>query len=272
MSSIRRHRIRAVGATFVLALLLGACSNSGDGSGVAAQSTTSSSSGATTSVHAPGVTAKAIRFAAFGTNSNNPLGTCDLDCYTQGIEAYFAFRNSQGGVHGRNLVLAKKLDDELGKNKERALEIVAANDVFGAFSATQIASGWGDVADAGIPLYTWSIHPEGQRPGIFGYAGATCFDCTSRPVPFLTTLTKAKKVAALGYGVSEDSKLCAQGIKKSLALYSKDLGGAEVVYLKDNLPFGLPNGVGPEVSAMKDAGVDFVAGCLDLNGMKTIAQ
>ena len=38
------------------------------------------------------------------------------------------------------------------------------------------------------------------------------------------------------------------------------------------MAFGLPNGVGPEVTAMKDAGVDFIIGCLDLNGMKTIAQ
>ena len=35
-----------------------------------------------------------------GTNSNNPLGTCVLDCFSDGVEAYFAFRNSQGGIFG----------------------------------------------------------------------------------------------------------------------------------------------------------------------------
>jgi ABC-type branched-subunit amino acid transport system substrate-binding protein len=45
-----------------------------------------------------------------------------------------------------------------------------------------------------------------------------------------------------------------------------------VAYTNDNLDFGLRNGIGPEVSAMKTAGVDFVAACLDLNGMKTLAQ
>ena len=45
-----------------------------------------------------------------------------------------------------------------------------------------------------------------------------------------------------------------------------------MAYVNDNLAFGLPNGIGPEVTAMKDAGVDFVSTCIDLNGMKTLAQ
>src|SRR3954469_10256908 len=146
-----------------LAMVLAACGSSDKSSSTKEQS----------KVSAPGVTDSEIRFAAFGTNSNNPLGTCVLDCYVDGIKAYFAWRNSEGGVNGRKLVLSKSLDDELGKNQVRALEIVGANDVFGAFSATQVASGWKDIADAGIPLYTWSIHPESNGlEGVFGYAGA----------------------------------------------------------------------------------------------------
>ena len=34
----------------------------------------------------------------------------------------------------------------------------------------------------------------------------------------------------------------------------------------------MPNGIGPEVTAMKQAGVDMVVAAIDLNGMKTIAQ
>ena len=47
---------------------------------------------------------------------------------------------------------------------------------------------------------------------------------------------------------------------------------AEAVYVKDDLAYGLPNGIAPEVTAMKEAGVDFIARCIDLNGMKTLAQ
>ena len=46
----------------------------------------------------PGVTDDEIRFSAFGTNSQNPLGTCVLDCFVSGLNAYFAYRNSEGGI------------------------------------------------------------------------------------------------------------------------------------------------------------------------------
>ena len=267
-----RSRFRWLGILLlVVSLVAAACGGDDDDEGKGSD-TTKAPGGATTKVDAPGVTDTEIRFASFGTNSNNPLGTCVLDCYDDGIKAYFAYRNSEGGVHGRKLVLSKELDDELGKNKDRALEIISANDVFGAFSATQIASGWADIAEAGIPLWTWSIHPEGQnKDNVWGYLGATCYDCTGRFVPWTIKHAKATKVASLGYGVSQNSKLCAQGLKNSLELYNDDIG-ASVVYLNDELPFGLANGVAPEVTAMKKAGVDFVSTCIDLNGAKTFAQ
>ena len=45
-----------------------------------------------------------------------------------------------------------------------------------------------------------------------------------------------------------------------------------MVYVNDDLAFGLPNGIGPEVTAMRDARRRLRRGCLDLNGMKTLAQ
>jgi ABC-type branched-subunit amino acid transport system substrate-binding protein len=44
------------------------------------------------------------------------------------------------------------------------------------------------------------------------------------------------------------------------------------VYSADDLAFGLPNGLGPEVTAMAQADADFVVGCIDLNGMQTLAE
>lgn len=287
-----RHRLLAVLAAG--GLLLAACGNSGDDDASDAPSTTAADSGGTDTTAAtgdttaegdnpngefvsldgvPGVSDEEIHFAAFGTQANNPLGTCVLDCYTDGINAYFAFRNDQGGVNGRQMVLSTVLDDELANNQARALEITSANDTFAAFSATQIPSGWGDVAAAGIPLYTWSIHPaaaDGQE-GIFGYAGLPCTTCTSRSVPYVASLAGATTVASLGYGVSPNSQECAVSVGESVELYA-DETGQSVGYVNDDLAFGLPNGIGPEVTAMKDAGVDFISACIDLNGMKTLAQ
>ena len=81
----------------------------------------------------------------------------------------------------------------------------------------------------------------------------------------------AAKVAALGYGVSENSKVCTNNVADSVELYSDDIG-AEAVYVNDELAYGLGGGVGPQVTEMKNAGVDFIATCIDLNGMKTLAQ
>jgi hypothetical protein len=260
----------------VLAFLAVACGNASDDKKDAASPTSAPSTGGTggSGAPVPGVTADEIRFSSIGTNSNNPLGTCVLDCFDSGIKAYFDYRNSEGGVDGKKLVLSKELDDELSKNQERALEVITANDTFGNFNATQLASGWANLAEAGIPTYTWAINPA-QASGheeIFGYTPVVCIDCTQRYFAEISKTAGAKKIATLGYGVSDNSKLCAEGGAASVKQYGDDVGGLEAVYTRSDLDFGLPNGIAPEVTAMKDAGVDLIFGCLDLNGMKTLAQ
>jgi ABC-type branched-subunit amino acid transport system substrate-binding protein len=265
----------------VLALAAAACGNSDDDEPEAGGTSTtqggtdtSGSDGEKVDITGvPGVTDDEIRFSAFGTNSENPLGTCVLDCFVSGVNAYFAYRNSEGGIYGRKLVVTDVLDDQLSKNQQRALEITSANDTFGAFSATQVASGWGDITEAGMPLYVWNIHPvESADEAVFGNAGALCTTCTSRFTPYIVKLAKAKKIGILGYGISENSKQAAGGARDSIELYADEIGNPEVAYFNDDIAFGMPNGIGPEVSEMKRAGVDMVYATIDLNGMKTIAQ
>ena len=276
-------RSRAVIAgALCLSLALAACGNSGDDEagpdttdgggeqatgGEAERDTFVSLSGV------PGVTDDEIAFAVVGTENGNPLGTCILDCYQQGIEAYFAFRNAEGGIYGRDLVVGETLDDNLGENQVRALDIIAADDAFGSFQATLLASGWGDLDGAGIPTYTWGIHSTeaANRPHVFPSTVIPCADCTGRVVSYAAGLAGAERVATLGYGATENSKVCARTAATSVETYTEDTG-IEVAYTNDDLAYGLPNGIGPEVTAMKDAGVDFVSTCIDLNGMKTLAQ
>ena len=278
-SHARLGRSVLVGA--VLALLLAACSNSSDTKPTAAASSAGSGAAASgdTSSHVPitgvpGVSDTEIDFSSLGTNSNNPLGTCVLTCFDDGVKAYFDFRNSTGGIYGRKLALTKEVDDELTNNQPKALEIVSANDTFGTFSAAQVGSGWADLASAGIPTYVWAINPAQTtgHPEIFGNAPTVCINCTTRTGVNALKLAGAKKVATLGYGISENSKQCADFTAQSVQKYAADLNGMTAVYTNDNLDFGLPNGIGPEVTAMKQAGVDAIWGCIDLNGMKTLAQ
>jgi Periplasmic binding protein len=276
---------RLVAAVCVLGLGLAACGNSGDDDDEGATGTTAgddnSGDGAASGDRdtfveisgVPGVTDDEIQYAVIGTRANNPLGTCILDCYLDGIKAYFAFRNDEGGIYGRQLTVADELDDELAQNQTRALDVISANDVFGDFNATLAATGWGDLDEAGVPTYVWGIHGAemANRDHIFGHIQGPCSDCTGRVVPYAAEQAGATKVAALGYGVSETSRLCAQGTAKSVEMYAEDTG-AELAYEKDDLAFGLTNGIAPEVTEMKGAGVDFIATCFDINAMKTLGQ
>ncbi len=273
--------MRTVGVALVVAVGLAACGNSSNDASPA--STAAADSGAAAQngdrnefvsiSGVPGVSDDEIAYSVVGTKSNNPLGTCILDCYAAGVEAYFAYQNSAGGIYGRDLVVRDVLDDELGQNQVRSLEVIAAEKDFGVFQATLVASGWGALDDAGVPTYTWGINATeaANRTHIWPSLPVRCQDCTTRSVPYAAKLAGARHAASLGYGVSENSKVCAQTVAKAIEKYEPDTG-VDIVYTNDDLAFGLPNGIAPEVTAMKKAGVDFISTCIDLNGMKSLAQ
>jgi branched-chain amino acid transport system substrate-binding protein len=267
---------RAVGALAVLAtvaLIMASCSSSGSSS--SSSSTEGGSGEAPEQISGvPGVTDTEIRFDVMGTQANNPQGACILDCYKQGVQAYFDYRNSEGGVAGRKLVVKNVLDDELSKNQERALDVTSANDVFGVFNATLLATGWQTLSDAGVPDFVWAIQFAEMtgNDNIWGQNPIVCGSCTNRGLPFLVKQAGAKNIASIGYGVTQNSKDAVNANAASIEKYSSDIGGAQVAYLNDTLEFGLANGVGPEVTAMKQAGVDFVSSALDVNGNITFAK
>jgi len=277
-SSFRRIAV----VVTALALAATACGNSSNEAGTTTSSTPAeapSGGGEATRNEfvpisgVPGVTDDEISYAVIGTKTGNPLGNCILDCYVDGIEAYFAYRNSEGGIYGRDLVVGEVIDDELAMNQQKSLEVISSADVFGVFQATLLATGWGDLDQAGIPTYTWGIHSTeaANRPSIFPSLAVPCPDCVRPAVPYLASTVGATKAASIGYGVSENSKVCTKAVADAFTKY-QDQSGVEVVYTKDDLDYGLANGIGPEVTAMKEAGVDFISTCIDLNGMKTLAQ
>jgi hypothetical protein len=222
----------------------------------------------------PGVTDDAITFAALGTGAaSDPLGGCNFQCYVEGIKAYFAFRNSEGGLNGRQLELGDVVDDQLGNNQVKALEIIQSGEAFGVFNMPTIASGFADLAKAGVPLYTVvQFAPEvaGQESS-YAIGGASCISCTSPFYSYAAKLAGAEKVASLGYSVSPASQQCVKAQDDSISRYADDTG-VSVAYTNDSLAFGLPNGIAPEVTAMKSKGVDLILTCLDQRAVRTIEQ
>ncbi|SQD96712.1 conserved hypothetical protein [Parafrankia sp. Ea1.12] len=242
---VRYPPTRLLGLLMTLGLAFTACSSSSSSDDADGGETTAAPD--LTVNGAPGVTQDEIRFSVLGTKTNNPTGSCMLDCFSRGIKACFAFRNSTGGVHGRRLTVTTEIDDALGQNQQGALQIITKNDTFADFGAAQLPTCWGDLAKAGVPQYVWAIQPQAMagQDSIFGNAGVTCLECTNRTFTYAAELAGAKKIGALGYGVSESSKRCASTITDTIELYH-DKTGQEVVYKNDDLAFGLPNGIGPE--------------------------
>lgn len=286
-STSRRAWLRILAVLAAIGLVLGACGNSGDEDEGATETEDTADDGETTTTAGetegngefqpiegvPGVTDEAINFAVLSTGPANPLGYCLLECVVDGLEAYFAFRNDQGGVNGRELVVSEIVDDELGSNQVKALELTQNQDVFGVVAFPIIAAGIPDLASAEIPTYTSAVQ-SAEADGndtIFPWPGVVCTGCPSRSVVYLAQLAEATKVASIGYGVSEASKTCVEAHERAFELWGED-AGVEFVYSKNDLPYGLPNGLGPEVSAMKDAGVDFVLTCIDQNGALILSQ
>ena len=220
----------------------------------------------------PGVTDEAIQYAVLGTGPSNPAGYCLLECYLGGVQAYFDYRNSIGGVHGRQLEISHEVDDELANTQVELLELIGSDDVFGTFFAPLIPSGHEDANAARMPIYTLvQGGPEGAGfdnvyiPAIF------CADCLRKSTVHQAELVGATKVASLGLGVSQASKDCVAATEQAFDQWGPDVG-IEFVYANDTLPFGLTNGLAPEVTAMKDAGVDFITLCIDQNGALTLEQ
>ena len=265
----------------VLAVVAGACGNSGDDggdeqSGGGGDVEIADPAERDTFVEltgVPGVSDEEIEFSSIATISNNQLGTNIGPAYNAGIEAYFEYRNDEGGIYGRDLVLANQRDDELGENDREAQAVVSEDEPFGVFVATLLFTGSQTLVDAGIPTFGWNIHPEfGNGENLFGHIGPSCIDCFGRVIPYVAREVGADSVGILGYGVSENSQICANAMQRSIEHFSDDIGGIEVGFFADDLAFGLPNGIAAEVSAMKDAGVDFISTCLDLNGMKSLGE
>ncbi len=274
-------RNRLAAGIVVSSLVVAACGNSGEeakptsaptGAPTAPGETTTTADLSTNNpVDETGVSDTEIKFTSIATIQNNVLGTDIGNAFNDGIDAYFEYRNSEGGIWGRDLVLAKKRDDQLGLNQQEAQAMVAEDDSFGAFVATLQFTGADDLNDAGVPTFGWNIHPQfAGRNSLYGHLGALCFGCVGKATPHLARTIGATKVGVLGYGV-ENSAKCVDGLVASFEQYGAD-AGAEVVFSDNTLAFGLSGGVAPQVSTMKEAGVDMVAACMDLNGMKTLAE
>jgi branched-chain amino acid transport system substrate-binding protein len=176
----------------------------------------------------PGVSATAIKLGSFGPLSG-PAAQWGL--VLKGMEAYFAFINDKGGIHGRKLEFIYR-DDQYNPSKTPAVvrELVEKENVFALVGGVGTANGRA-VADyleqKGVPFFTpssgdkfWS---EGGKQNVYTVfpkyetEGEILGDYVGREL-------KAKKIVVL-YQDDDFGKQGLDGVKKGLARHE----GSEIV-------------------------------------------
>jgi ABC-type branched-subunit amino acid transport system substrate-binding protein len=217
-------------------------------------------------VSAPGVTSTEIDVASIVTKTNSPTASSYAGL-VDGMKAYFQMVNDNGGIYGRKLVVKYDHDDQFAQNQQVVQQSLSQDKAFATFIATALFTGSGLLARANHPTFVWNINPEfAGHPTFFADVPAICFTCPGHEQPYFAQQLKATKVGVLAYGIAQQSKDCAAGIKNSFAKYPT----ARIAYFDDSLAYAQP--LGAQVTAMKQKGITFVMTCFDLNESYTLAK
>ena len=167
--------------------------------------------------------------------------------------------NAKGGVNGRKITL-EVVDDKSADNLNAARDLVQNRDVFAVVNNSALAFlAWRFLLEEGVPMvgggFDGSYYYEQGNENIISAFG------DGTPVPGLafdnaTKVMKrlgARKVAAVGYAISESSSENARATET----YAADAQGLEGVYLNTAVDFGTTD-VTPLVLGIKNAGADAV--------------
>ncbi len=203
-----------------------------------------------------GVTAKAVKLGYI--SSQTGVAAATHKNAHKSCQARVDAENAKGGVNGRKIDLEIIDDQSSGANLTAAQDLVQNRDVFAVIDNSAFAFlSWRYLQGAGVPMIGGGFdgsyyYNKGNENIISGLGSGT-------PVPGLTydTTTKvmkqlgAKKVAAVGYGVSPSSSESAKAVES----YGADAQGLDGVYLNTTLEFGGTD-VGPVVLGIKNSGAD----------------
>jgi len=223
-------------------------------------------------VDQPGVTDDTITVSGVA-STTNPLGG-KYGTVFDGVQAYFAMVNSEGGIYQRELVLPEdnEHDDQLANNQAEVQKIITQDDPFAVVGvATLLFSGATLLTEENIPTFGWNINAEfANAPNLFGEKGSFLDFANPGPLlPFIARESGASKIGVLAYNVPQSSD-CLGGVENTFERYGES-AGAEVVFADASLAYGTTD-LSVQVQQMRDAGVDFVTTCMDNNGVTTLAR
>lgn len=247
MAGRRRAGLVAV-ATVLVALIATSCSNASSGSG-------NSGGGGS----APGVTNTEIHVASLATASGSLSAGFDDIIY--GVQAYFDWVNSQGGVAGRKIIWDRVADDTGSPTVDAAqarnlveqdqeFAIVGVGSPF--FSANQY------LCSTGTPTFGYLVSNNWDTcPNLFGaYGSVLDYSTNGAPDAFVAKQMGAKSVAVIAYGQAAQSKDACQATVSGL-----QANGVHVGFQDLNLAiYGDPTA---DVQQMASAHTDLLLTCMD---------
>jgi branched-chain amino acid transport system substrate-binding protein len=186
-----------------------------------------------------------------------------------GVRAYFDMINAAGGVDGRTIDFAYGLDDGSNPAQDTAqARALVADGVFAVVGvATPSFSGASYLAENDVPTFGYNINPQwAGPPNLFGSQGSyTDFEHPGPEPAFLAEQVHAKAVGILAYNVKQSAEACI-GVANVMRKF-------HIKVAFEDLSIQAPaTDLTSDVTRMKQAGVDFVASCLDLGGNLVLSR
>ncbi len=264
----RHHNHRTVGILLAGTLLAGLAAACGNTSNTATKAVAGSGVTCQSPDERAGVTPTSINVGGMA-SVTNPVNY-DYGEAFDGTQAFFDMVNSQGGIYGHKFNLVEKNDVGAAADQTAVQKVLSQQPVFAvAPVAALLFNGAPLLAQQCVPTFGWNINPEwASGPSLFGDKGSNLqFTAPGSATAWLAQKLGKKKAATLAYGIT-NSKECAAG---QAATWKRYPNVATQVFSDDALPYPLTD-VSQDVSKMKQAGVDFVAACVDTNAMVTIAK
>ena len=212
------------------------------------------------------------------------------------MKAFFDYINGKGGIYDRKFKLVAQLDDQsrASQNVAQCRSLVEEKKVFAVLPmVTQIFACGGYLTEQGVPTFGWNINaeycstatrvseeinpadvaetlqpgdPACDRLNLFGDKGSyLCFTCPGGAPAFIATQLDLTKIGVMSYTAAQSVE-CAKGVEAGVEKY-----GLELAFVQESLQFGFSN-LGDDVQKIRDAGVEFIATCMDIAGNVQIAR
>lgn len=189
----------------------------------------------------------------------------------QGAAAYFDMVNAEGGVNGRKIDFAYRLDDESdpASDVSAARTLVDEDHVFAVVPvATPSFAGGVFLSSHDVPTFGYDVDPNPDWAGksMFGTTGSyQDFTGIAQQAAFLAEQHRVKNAAVIAYSIEQSKQGC-EGDIAALRYY-----GTHIAFEDLSVPapaFDLH----ADVTRMKLDHVDMVISCLDLNGNILLAR